>query len=250
MSDDVLEQILIQIKRSPFYSIQLDESTDIAGLSQLSVFVRYINNAADRNADHEALLLHTEGRRLSRGRVMKRVCDTQETIAVFPRQQNFVAFAETFSQIAFNAKVASLADACDSLDCLNLSMQCAGFTVIDHAARVAAYYKKLILWKRHVTRDEYDMFHELTNYICDKGVDIRQTMIKHLEQLAQQFAEYYGENLACINENNWIIDRFAGTDLAHRSLHVAKEFMVMTAEATNRITFASFKAKYPKDSSL
>ena len=29
MADDVLEQILIQVKESPFYSIQLDESNDI-----------------------------------------------------------------------------------------------------------------------------------------------------------------------------------------------------------------------------
>jgi len=29
---DVLEQILIQVKESPLYSIQLDESTGIAGL--------------------------------------------------------------------------------------------------------------------------------------------------------------------------------------------------------------------------
>ena len=36
-------------------------------------------------------------------------------------------------------------------------MQDAGFTVIDHAAKVAAYYKKLILWKSYVTWDEYDI---------------------------------------------------------------------------------------------
>ena len=40
MSDDVLEQILTQVKASPFYSVQLDESTDIAGLPQLSVLIR------------------------------------------------------------------------------------------------------------------------------------------------------------------------------------------------------------------
>ena len=46
MSEDVLEQILTHVKESPFYSIQLDKSTDIAGLPQLSVFIRYVNNAA------------------------------------------------------------------------------------------------------------------------------------------------------------------------------------------------------------
>ena len=37
-------------------------------------------------------------------------------------------------------------------------MQGTCFTVIDHAAKVAAYYKKLILCKSYAARDEYDMF--------------------------------------------------------------------------------------------
>ena len=44
MSYDVLEQIVSQVNASRFYAIQLDESTDIAGLPQLSVFIRYIDN--------------------------------------------------------------------------------------------------------------------------------------------------------------------------------------------------------------
>ena len=39
MSDDVLEQILTHVKEFPFYSIQLDKCTDVAGLPQLSVFI-------------------------------------------------------------------------------------------------------------------------------------------------------------------------------------------------------------------
>ena len=63
MSDDVLEQILTHVKASPFYSIQLDESTDIAGLPQLSVFIRYINNGAvsEDLLFCKALKLHTKG---------------------------------------------------------------------------------------------------------------------------------------------------------------------------------------------
>ena len=41
MSLDILEQIVSQVNTSPFYSIQLDKSTDIAGLPQLSLFIRY-----------------------------------------------------------------------------------------------------------------------------------------------------------------------------------------------------------------
>ena len=90
----------------------------------------------------------------------------------------------------------------DSLNCLNLSMQGAGFAVIDHAAKVVAYYKKLIVWKSYVARDECDMFPELTQYICGKEVDIKQTIIGHLKQLGQKFVDYYGDPLCHTNEND------------------------------------------------
>ena len=48
-----------------------------------------------------------------------------------------------------NAKTAYLADKFDFLNNLNLSMQGLGFTVIDYAAKVAAYHRKLNLWKSH-----------------------------------------------------------------------------------------------------
>ena len=41
---------------------------------------------------------------------------------------------------------------------------------------------------------------------------------------------------------------FAGTDLPHLLLHVTEEFMDMTIEATNRISFACLKEQYSRDS--
>ena len=74
------------------------------------------------DADHQALLLHSEVRWLSRGRVLKHVCDLLDKVVIFLRKQHFVAVVDA-----------------------NLSMEGAGFTVIDYAAKVAAYYKKLVL---------------------------------------------------------------------------------------------------------
>lgn len=39
---DVLKQLFLCIKASEFYALQIDESTDVAGLAQLLVYVRYI----------------------------------------------------------------------------------------------------------------------------------------------------------------------------------------------------------------
>ena len=63
MSHDILEQIIGQVNTSPFYAIQLDESTDIAGLLQLSLFIRYISNGEvlEELLFCKALQLHTRG---------------------------------------------------------------------------------------------------------------------------------------------------------------------------------------------
>ena len=99
-----------------------------------------------------------------------------------------------------------------------------------------------------MARDEYDMFLELTKYICGKEGDIKQAIIGHLEQLAQKFVDHYVDALSPTNENNWIIDPFSGTDLPQLPHLVAEEFMEITAEPTNHISLVSFKEKHLKDS--
>ena len=43
MATDIKQQVIAEIKSSPMFSIQVDESTDVASCSQLLVFVRYIH---------------------------------------------------------------------------------------------------------------------------------------------------------------------------------------------------------------
>ena len=52
MSDDIEQQLWERIKSSPYYAIQMDESTDVSNAALLFVFVRY---CADGNI-HDDLL--------------------------------------------------------------------------------------------------------------------------------------------------------------------------------------------------
>ena len=42
MSSNIKDKVIMKAKRSPFFAIQLDESTDVQNLSQLLVFIRFI----------------------------------------------------------------------------------------------------------------------------------------------------------------------------------------------------------------
>ena len=47
-------------------------------------------------------------------------------------------------------------------------MQGTWFTVIDHVAKITAYYKKIILWLTNVDRGESSMFPELEKILPEK----------------------------------------------------------------------------------
>ena len=42
MAGNVLKQLLLRIQANELYALQLDEPTDVAGLAQLLVYVRYV----------------------------------------------------------------------------------------------------------------------------------------------------------------------------------------------------------------
>ncbi len=44
MASDIKEQLLSNIMQSQYYALQLDETTDVAGLAQLLTYVRYVKN--------------------------------------------------------------------------------------------------------------------------------------------------------------------------------------------------------------
>ena len=157
-----------------------------------------------------------------------------------------MALAEKFSQEKFMANVTYLADIFDSLNSLNQSMQGPGFTVIDHNAKINAYYKKLILWHSYVKKNKFDMFPQLKAYLSERNVDVQGIITEHLEQLIKKLKHYYNDALIPTNKQDWMIDPFASSNFPDLPLQVEEELIEMTAEASNRISFetSKFTSKY------
>ncbi|CAH2102489.1 unnamed protein product [Euphydryas editha] len=64
MSNDVEEQVIENIKRSPYFALQCDESTDVSQCCQLLVFIRFLN---DNKTFKEELLFSQELKTTSQG---------------------------------------------------------------------------------------------------------------------------------------------------------------------------------------
>jgi hypothetical protein len=80
MSEDIKEQLLTRIKCSPKFALQIDESTDVAGLTQLLVFVRY---CFEENIPEEILFCLPLSERCTGSDIFKAVnnCFTAEDIS-------------------------------------------------------------------------------------------------------------------------------------------------------------------------
>ena len=77
-------------------------------------------------------------------------------------------------------------------------------------------------------------------------MNVKDTIIGHLEKLSKTMEHHYGNIQAPTNKHHWIIDTFAVANLPELPLRAAEKFTEMTAEPANGISFNSFKEKDPK----
>ena len=126
----------------------------------------------------------------------------------------------------------------------NQSMQGPGFTVINHNAKITAYYEKLNPMARYMKQNEYDMFSQLKAYLSESNVNMQEIITEHLEQLTKKLEQYYDAAITPANKQDCMIDSFTVANFPELPLHVAKELMEMTAEALNHFSFVSFKKKH------
>ncbi|XP_060780911.1 zinc finger BED domain-containing protein 5-like [Neoarius graeffei] len=339
MVSDVKEQVLDAIRESPLFSIQLDESTDVANCAQLMVYVRYIKELSveeeflfcyplptrttageifkalndfmqenridwsrccgictdgaramtgrhsglvkqvqavapavvwkhciihrqalvtkkmpkelravldeavkivnliksramnarlfsvlcnEMDAHFQQLLLHSEARWLSRGKVLTRLCDLREEVLLFLAEISS-PLVKHMRDMNWIAMLAYLSDIFDRINALNTSLQGKESHVFLAHNRVSAFRKKLDLWCAHVKRGSVEMFPTLEDVVEKAGLQldtVQQVIIAHLEGLREQFAEYSGEETLA---NQWVRNPFSFPATSSDALTVQEE---------------------------
>ena len=99
------------------------------------------------DSQHTRLLLHTEVRWLSRGRVLCRVLELHQELLAFFEKENKSKFCGLLKNEFWISKLRYLTDMLQHLNNLNLSMQNGNENLLSSTDKIKAFQKKLAIWK-------------------------------------------------------------------------------------------------------
>lgn len=161
----------------------------------------------DLGAHYKQLLLHTEVRWLSRGRVLSQRFDLREEELLF-LSNGQSPLAQHMSNLNWIARLAYVSDIFICLNTLNTSLKGRDDNAFLTYEQVSSFRRKLDLWDTRVEKGCLDMFPTLADFMKEIGllvVTIQPLVAEHLRGLCQQFTHYFSDETI---QDKWIRDPF------------------------------------------
>ncbi|XP_069051373.1 LOW QUALITY PROTEIN: zinc finger BED domain-containing protein 5-like [Lepisosteus oculatus] len=148
----------------------------------------------EMGSEHEQLLLYTEVRWLSRGRVLTRLFELYSEVQMFLHDQQS-PLASLFDDPVWLVKLAYLADIFSRLNELNMALQGLSLTIFDLSDKITAMKKKLQLFVNKINAGDVSAFPTLENHLHTYGEEldaaVQDVIAVHLLSLKEQFSEYF-----------------------------------------------------------
>jgi len=149
----------------------------------------------DMDSEHYELLLHSEIRWLSRGKVLSRLFELKDEVRLFFIEHKSFSLSERMNDYSWLATLAYLSDIFTHLNALNLSLQGTHITIFKVEDKIEAMIKKLELWSLRLSKKNYDPFPNLKNCIESTEEELSDKdskyFIQHMGDMQRSFRDYF-----------------------------------------------------------
>lgn len=178
----------------------------------------FSNLCQSMEAKYESLLLHTEVRWLSRGKVLSRILVLKDEMKMFFEQNKNYDFVHLLEDELWCAKLAYLSDIFVIFNNINTSMQGPKENILNSTDKLVGFQKQVTLWKNKAQEGNLEKFESVPK---DSYKTVHKFVVDHLTILSEKIT-YYFPNLE-IKKYDWVRNPFVASDTSIFELSLNEE---------------------------